>query len=110
MHEGFVAPLFAGAFHPRVGLQVADDGLNRSPELLLSKDKLEAARRNTRRNVSTNAELKQEIVQIKRRISSLERALDSILTKDDLKAIEEARRDLAHGRTVPLSSAKKKGS
>lgn len=58
--------------------------------------------------MATNAELKQEIVQIKKRISSLEKALDSILTKDDFGAIEEAHRDLAHGRTVPLSSAKKK--
>ena len=60
--------------------------------------------------MSTNSELKHEIVQIKRRISSLEKALDSIMTKDDLHAIEEAHRDLAHGRTVPLSSVKKKGT
>lgn len=47
---------------------------------------------------------------MKRRISSLEKALDSMITKDDLNAIEEAHRDLAHGRTVPLSSVKKKSS
>ncbi|MDG6926690.1 MAG: hypothetical protein JRN09_09075 [Nitrososphaerota archaeon] len=60
--------------------------------------------------MSTDAQLKQEIVQMKRRISSLEKALDSMMTKDDLNAIEEAHRDLAHGRTVPLSSVKKKSS
>ena len=57
---------------------------------------------------STNAELKQEITQMKKRISSLERAFDSILTKDDSKAIEEAHRDLAEGGTVALSHAKKR--
>ena len=57
---------------------------------------------------STNAELEQEIAQIKRRVSTLEKAFDSILTEEDAKAIEEAHRDLAHGRTVPLSEVKKK--
>jgi DUF438 domain-containing protein len=57
-----------------------------------------------------NAELKQEIHQIKRRISSLEKAFDSILTTDDSRAIEEAHGDLAQGRTVDLSQVKKKHS
>ncbi len=56
------------------------------------------------------AELKQEIDQIKKRVSSLEKAFDSVLTKDDSEAIEEARKDLAHGRTVALSEVKKKRS
>ncbi len=60
--------------------------------------------------VSSNAELKQEITQMKKRISSLERAFDSILTKDDSKAIEEAHRDMAEGKTVSLSQAKKNRS
>jgi hypothetical protein len=57
-----------------------------------------------------NAELKQEIHQIKLRISSLEKAFDSILTTDDSGAIEEAHLDLAQGRTVDLSQVKKKHS
>jgi len=56
------------------------------------------------------AELKQEIDQIKKRVLSLEKAFDSVLTKDDSGAIDEARQDLAHGRTVALSEAKKKRS
>jgi hypothetical protein len=59
---------------------------------------------------ASNAELKQEIKQIKKRVSSLEKAFDSILTKDDSMAIEEAHHDLANGRTVSLSEAKKKRS
>jgi hypothetical protein len=55
-----------------------------------------------------DAELKQEIDQIKRRVSSLEKAFDSVLTKDDSVAIEEARQDLAQGRAVALPEAKKK--
>jgi hypothetical protein len=56
------------------------------------------------------AELKQEIDQIKKRVSSLEKAFDSVLTKDDSEAIEEAHQDLTHGRTETLSEAKKKRS
>jgi hypothetical protein len=56
------------------------------------------------------AELKQEIDQIKKRVSSLEKAFDSVLMKDDSEAIDEARQDLAHGRTVALSEVKKKRS
>ena len=59
---------------------------------------------------SSNAELKQEISQMKKRISSLEKAFDSILTKDDTKAIEDAHRDLAQGDAVSLSQLKKKRS
>jgi hypothetical protein len=59
---------------------------------------------------STNAELRQEISQMKKRISSLEKAFDSILTKDDARAIEEAHRDLSQGATLPLSQVKKKRS
>ena len=59
---------------------------------------------------ASDAELKEEIDQIKKRVSSLERAFDSVLTKDDSEAIEEARQDLAQGRTVTLSQAKKKRS
>ena len=54
-----------------------------------------------------SAELRQEILQIKRRISRLERAYDSILTAEDSKAIEEAHQDLAQGRTVGLPHTKK---
>jgi hypothetical protein len=57
---------------------------------------------------ANEVELKQEIDQIKKRVSSLEKAFDSVLTKDDFEAIEEARQDLAHGRTVNLSKVKKK--
>jgi len=57
-----------------------------------------------------SAELKHEIHQIKRRISSLEKAFDSIMTIDDSGAIEEAHKDLAQGRTVDLSQVKKKHS
>jgi len=59
---------------------------------------------------ASEAELKQEIDQIKKRVSSLEKAFDSVLTKDDAEAMEEARQDLAHGRTVTLSEVKKKHS
>lgn len=59
---------------------------------------------------ASESELKEEIDQIKKRVSSLERAFDSVLTKDDSEAIEGARRDLAHGRTVPLPEVKKKRS
>ena len=44
---------------------------------------------------------------MKRRIASLEKAFDSILTKDDAAAIEDAHRDLAGGQTVDLSQLKK---
>ena len=46
--------------------------------------------------------MKQEIDQIKKRVSSLEKAFDSVLTKDDSEAIEEARQDLAHGKDRDL--------
>ena len=60
---------------------------------------------------ASNAELKQEITLIKRRVSSLEKAFDSILTKDDSEAIEEAQQDhLLLGRTVSLSEVKTKRS
>ena len=59
---------------------------------------------------ASESELKEEIDQIKKRVSSLERAFDPVLTKDDSEAIEEARQDLAHALTVPLSEAKKKRS
>jgi len=59
---------------------------------------------------ASDTELKQEIDQIKKRVSSLEKAFDSVLTKDDSEAIDEARQDLAHGRTVALSEVKKKRS
>ncbi|HUI87043.1 MAG TPA: hypothetical protein VLY21_07805 [Nitrososphaerales archaeon] len=52
-------------------------------------------------------ELKEEMVQMKRRISALERAFDTIATKDDLKALEEARADLKAGRAVSLARTKK---
>ena len=53
-------------------------------------------------------ELKQEVAQMKRRIVALERAFDSVLTKDDLQAIDEAHEDLRQGRTISLVQAKKK--
>lgn len=56
----------------------------------------------------TNQDLKHEITLMKRRISALERALDSIMTKDDLRAIEEAHEDLKHNRTISLPEAKTK--
>jgi hypothetical protein len=55
-----------------------------------------------------DAELKQEIHQMKRRITLLEKAFDSIVTSDDSKAIKDARRNLARGQTVDLSEVKKK--
>ena len=58
----------------------------------------------------SNTQLKQEITQMKKRISSLERAFDSIMTKDDAQAIEEAHRDLSNGETVALPQTKKKRS
>ena len=59
---------------------------------------------------ASEAELKQEIDLIKKRVSSLERAFDSVLTRDDSEAIEEGRQDLAQGRSVALPEAKKKRS
>ncbi len=57
---------------------------------------------------ASNEELMQEINHIKRRVYSLEKAFDSILTKDDAHAIEEAHEDLRQGRLVSLSQVKKK--
>lgn len=51
-------------------------------------------------------ELKEEIHEMKRRISALEKAYDAIATRDDLLAIEEAHKDLKEGKTVPLARAK----
>jgi len=51
-------------------------------------------------------ELKQEIDQMKKRISALEKAYDAIATRDDLQAIEDARNDLKGGKTVPLDRVK----
>lgn len=45
---------------------------------------------------------------MKRRITALERAFDSLLTKDDIRAIEEAQEDLKQNKTISLSEAKKK--
>jgi cell division septum initiation protein DivIVA len=59
---------------------------------------------------ATNQELKQEINQMKRRIAAIEKAFDSIATKDDVRAIEEAHEDLKQNRTTSLSEAKKKYS
>ena len=44
---------------------------------------------------------------MKRRITALERAFDSVLTKNDLLAIDEAHEDLKQGRTVSLAQVKK---
>ena len=52
--------------------------------------------------------LKREMDQMKRRIAALERTLDSIATKDDIQAIEDAREDLNQGKTISLTQAKKK--
>jgi hypothetical protein len=52
-------------------------------------------------------ELEHEMRQRKRRLSALEGAFDSILTKDDLQAIEDGRVDLKKGRTIGLTPAKK---
>ena len=59
-------------------------------------------------NATSYQELKQEMTQMKKRIAALERAFDSVLTKDDLEAIDEAREDLRQGRTISLAQAKKK--
>ena len=45
---------------------------------------------------------------MKRGIAAPERAFDSVLTKDDLQAIDEAHEDLRQGRTISLVQAKKK--
>ena len=45
---------------------------------------------------------------MKRRIASLEKAFDSILTKDDANSIDEAHKDLSGGHTVDLSQVNKK--
>ena len=51
-------------------------------------------------------ELKQEIDQMKKRITALEKAYDAISTRDDLEAIEDARNDLKEGKTIPLDRVK----
>jgi predicted nucleic acid-binding Zn-ribbon protein len=51
-------------------------------------------------------ELKQEIDQMKKRISALEKAYDAIATRDDLQAIEDARKDLREGKAIPLDRVK----
>jgi hypothetical protein len=57
-------------------------------------------------NASYN-ELKQEMDQMKRRIAALEGAFDSILTKEDLQAMDEAHEDLSQGGDVSLAQVKK---
>ncbi|MDV3292741.1 MAG: hypothetical protein LYZ70_00545 [Nitrososphaerales archaeon] len=52
-------------------------------------------------------ELKEEIHKMKKRIGALERGFDAIASKDDLQAIEEARKDLGEGKAVTLAQAKK---
>ena len=52
------------------------------------------------------AELKEEIHEMKKRISDLEKAYDAIATRDDLLAIEQAHKGLKEGRTVSLTRAK----
>jgi len=52
--------------------------------------------------------LKRDMDLMKKRIAALERAVDSIATKDDIEAIEEAHKDLKEGKTVSLAQAKKK--
>ncbi len=59
---------------------------------------------------ASDEEVRQEISQMKKRITALERAFDSVLTKDDLRAIDEAHADLKQGRTTSVSDAKKKYS
>jgi hypothetical protein len=44
--------------------------------------------------------LKHEMDLMKKRITALERTVDSIATKDDVKAIEAAHEDLRQGKTV----------
>jgi hypothetical protein len=56
---------------------------------------------------ASDAELKQEIDQIKKRVSSLEKAFDSVLTSDDSKAIEEARQDRSRQDRDPFRSQEK---
>lgn len=55
---------------------------------------------------ASNEELREEKHQMKRRITALERAFDSVLTKDDLLAIDEAHEDLKQGKTVSLAQVK----
>jgi len=52
------------------------------------------------------AQLKEEIHEIKKRIVALEKAYDEIATQDDLQAIDEARKDLKEGKTIPTPRAK----
>ncbi len=56
---------------------------------------------------SSEEELRQEIHQMKRRIAVLENAFDSILTKDDLQAIDAAHEDLRQRKTVGLAQFRK---
>ncbi len=57
---------------------------------------------------TSSEDLRQEIHQIKKRIAALERAFDSIVTKDDFRALEESHEDLKQGTTVQLAQVKKK--
>jgi hypothetical protein len=50
--------------------------------------------------------VKREMVQMKKRMAAL-KAVDSLTSKDDIKAVEEAREDLKQGKTVSLAQAKK---
>jgi len=52
------------------------------------------------------AELSEEIHEMRRRISALEKGYDAIAARDDLLAIEEAHEDLKEGKTVSLARAK----
>ena len=57
---------------------------------------------------TSSQELKHEITLMKKRISALERAFDSIATMDDIEAFEDAHEDMKRKRTTSLSEAKKK--
>ncbi len=51
--------------------------------------------------------LREEMRDMKKRIAALERAVDSIMTEEDLKALEEGREDFKMGRAVSLAQVKK---
>jgi len=51
-------------------------------------------------------ELKQEIDQMKKRITVLEKAYDAIATPRDLQAIEDGRNKVKQGKTIPLDGVK----
>ena len=67
--------------------------------MVIDKEILEAFHESHLQMNASLDELKQEMRKMKKRKAALERAFDSILTKDDILVADEVREDLRQGST-----------